>query len=287
VELLNNREIAIAVWLLVGLAFASSNRPVRKSMVAVLRAFFQPKKYLWLSMMLLYTLGTVAILYATRFWEITLLKGTVFWFFFSGVVLAFSFVISQNNENVFSKVISNNVKVVVILEFLVGSYTFHIAAELVIVPLVTMIVMFGTVADLNQEHSSVAKAMMGLQIIIGLVILFYAIVSAISDYENFGSIATLKNFLLAPILSLMFTPFIYFMLVFTKYEQVFIRLDLGPEKDKAVKRYAKRRIISYCRWHLNKIQHLLRIHSFDLMRIRSEDDVNRILKADRNLSGES
>lgn len=279
-NLFNNREIATAIWLLMAFVFALSKRTIRESMLNVIKAFFQPKILLCVGFMILYTIGMVAVLYAANFWNATLLKDTVLWFCFTGMLLAINFVTSKSSENVFWKIIIDNVKVVIIIEFLVNTYTFSLAGELLIIPFLTLIVMLDAVARTDEEYSAVAKLTTGLQITIGLAILLFAVFRAASDYENLGSIDTVRSFLLPPVLSVLFSPFIYLMMLVTNYELLFMRLNLGPEKDRALKRYAKRRIILHCGLSLKQIRRFLSANALDLMRIRSREDVDKMVKPD-------
>lgn len=278
----NNREIAIAIWLLLIFVFALSKRTVRKSLLNVIRAFFQPKILVWVSFMLLYTIGIVAGLYAAKFWNTTLLKATVVWLCFTAILLSFNFATSKSRENVFAKIIINNVKVVIIIEFLVNTYTFSLAGELVIVPFVTLIAMMDAVARADKKYSAAVKIITGLQIIIGVAILTFAVFKAVYDYENLLSIKALRNLFLAPVLSVLFSPFIYMMLLVTNYELLFIRLSMGPEMDRVLKRYAKRKIIIHCRLSLKRVREFLKVNALDLMRIQNRADVERMLKSDRS-----
>ena len=122
--------------------------------------------------------------------------------------------------------------------------------------------------------------MNGLQIVIGVIILIYVISRVVSDYKNFISLNTLRDFLLAPLLSVAFSPFVYLFLLFTQYELLFIRLKLGKEKSKELKKYAKIRIIKYCLLSPKKIRKILKNH--DLIYIERKEDIDKIIKGIKN-----
>ncbi len=193
--------------------------------------------------------------------------------------MSFNLVTSREDENLFRKIIIDNIKIVIIIEFLVNTYTFSLVGELVFIPFMTLIVMLDVVAKTDKKYLAVAKLMSRLQIIIGLVILIYATSNAISDYKNFGSMDTMKNFLLAPLLTISFLPLIYFILLFAAYESLFIRLNLGYEKGKKLKNYARRKIIKQCLFSLKKIKKASNMNIYNLMHIRNEKDVDDMVKA--------
>lgn len=278
-SLFNNREIASAIWLLVIFTFLLGKRDIRKSLFNVIKSLFHIKILSSIFIMMAYTTGIVIALYLVKLWNISLLKDTVVWFCFTGVVMSFNLVTLREDENLFRKIIIDNIKIVIIIEFLVNTYTFSLVGELVFIPFMTLIVMLDVVAKTDKKYLAVAKLMSRLQIIIGLVILIYAISNAISDYKNFGSLDTIKNFLLAPLLTISFLPLIYFILLFAAYESLFIRLNLGYEKGKKLKNYARRKIIKQCLFSLKKIKKASNMNIYNLMHIRNEKDVDDMVKA--------
>ena len=77
----------------------------------------------------------------------------------------------------------------------------------------------------------------------------------------------------------LFLPFIYFILAITTYEVLFIDLNFGYKKSNELKRYAKREIIKYCRLNLKKVGEASNNRIYNLMQIRNEDDVDKMIKA--------
>ena len=273
----NNREIATALWLLVLLALVLSKADVRKSLAGVLGAFFHYKILASVCLMALYTAAVVILLAAISLWNASLLKDTVVWFCVSAMAMVMRFVTSEDAENIFQKVLTENVKIVIVLEFLVNAYTFSLPAELVIVPVLALIAMLDAVAGSDNRYSEVAKITKGAQAAIGFVILAIVVKRAVSDLQTLGSLNTFRSIALAPLLSLLFIPCLYVLVVIAKYELVFLRLDFGMQKEKRLKRYARHRILMHAGLSLRKINLLLRGHSIDLMNIQTEADVDRLV----------
>lgn len=278
-NIFNNREIATAIWLILIFIFMLIKRDIRKSLLKVIKAFFQLKILFSIFLMIVYTTGIIIVLYLVWIWDTSLLKDSVVWFLFTGILMSFNLITSTRDEKLFRKIIIDNIKIVIIIEFIVNTYTFSLVGELILIPFVTFIIILEVVAKTNKKYSSVAKLMNGLQIIIGLFILIYAISNVVSDYKNFGSLDTLRNFLLAPLLTISFLPFIYFMVLFTTYELLFIRLNCGYEKSKELKNYAKRKIIKYCLMSLKKVKKAMKMNTNNLMHIRDKKDVDEMIKS--------
>jgi len=277
-DVFNNREIAMLCWLGAGavLVLVPSKRSVTKPVWGVVRALVSPWILIPTGLMALYAATCVALLAYLDLWRLPLLKDTIVWFCASALAMAMRLVTSKDDD-MFRKVVAENFRVVILLEFLVNTYTFSLPVELILVPTITILAMIHELARPIEDHEDVSRFALNLQAFIGLCILGGASVRAVSDLTSLGSVATLRSVLLAPVLSLLFLPCLYALVLVSKYHEVFLRLGIGPEKEPSVKRYARRRILGYVRLSMKKLHLLLRDHSGDLVRSRTEDDVDRML----------
>lgn len=277
-DLFNNREIATAIWLFAIFIFMLVKREIRESLFNVINAFFKIKILFSIFLMIVYTTGILIVLHHVRLWNTSLLKDSIVWFCFTGILMCFNLVTSKKEENLFRKIIISNIKIVIIIEFIINTYTFSLVVELFFIPLVTLLVIMEVIAKKDKKYSYVIKIINGLYIIIGVVILFYVTSNVVSDYKNIGSLDTLRNIVLVPLLTISFLPFIYFMMLFDAYERLFVRLNLGYEKNNKLKRYAKRKIIKHCLLSLKKVNKALNVNTYNLMHIRNKEDVDEMIK---------
>lgn len=281
-NLFNNREIAIAVWILVIFIILLFIRGIRESLKDLVKVLFHRKILILVLSIIVHTVGITFVLHLLNFWNISLLKDTILWLCFSGIVICFRYVSSKEDENLLRNIIIDNIKIVIIIEFITNLFTFPLAAELVLIPFMAFIAGLDVIAKTDKKNISVVRLLNGLQIIIGLFILIYAFSQAIADYKNIVNLDTLKSFLLAPLLAVLFSPFVYFMALLVKYELLFLRLEMGCEKSKKLKNYAKKKIILYCLLSLKKIKKALNMKTYNLMLIRNKDDVDEMAKAYRS-----
>lgn len=281
-NLFNNREIAIAVWILVIFIILLFIRGIRKSLKDLVKVLFHRKILILVLSIIVYTVGITFVLYLLNFWNISLLKDTILWLCFSGIVICFRYVSSKEDENLLRNIVIDNIKIVIIIEFIANFFTFPLAAELVLIPFMAFIAGLDVIAKTDKKNISVVRLLNGLQIIIGLFIFIYAFSQAIADYKNIVNLDTLKSFLLAPLLAVLFSPFVYFMALLVKYELLFLRLEMGCEKSKKLKNYAKKKIILYCLLSLKKTKKALNMKTYNLMLIRNKDDVDEMVKAYRS-----
>ena len=281
-EVLNNREIAIVAWGLVFALFLLQKADIRKSFANVVRVFccFQILRLLFL--MLIYVAVLVALLAQLGLWKIDLLKDTIVWFVFGAMVLMIRSVRVGDPVKFFRKMLMDNLKVVILLEFIVSKYTFPLVIELVLIPLLAFIVLIDAVAGMNEEHAIVAKIIKRIQVIIGFVIIGHAVYQAIVNYQDFKSLDTARDIALVPLLTALLIPFIYILFIIRQYSEVFLRLNLGAEKSRRLKRYAKRRIIIYAGFRFKRLRYLLKNHTMDIKHAKVKSDIDYILDRARN-----
>ncbi len=283
-ELFNNRELATAFWLLVLAVWVLCKAELRSSIGDLFRAFWKVKIVVPICLMLLYVTGSVELLAIIGIWKVHLLKDTIVWFFVGATAMMMRFVTAKDTDNVFKKILTDSIKIVILLEFLVNTHTFSLLAELILLPVFTFIVMLDAVASTNKEHAIVAKIAKGIQMIVGFMILGIAFTRAYADFQNLKDLDTFRSIALVPLLSILMFPFIYIMLVISKYELVFLRLKLGREKTPELKRYARRKIIKHSGLSLKRLQYLLKNHMIDLMHMDKESDVDNFLQRAKSTS---
>jgi hypothetical protein len=205
-----------------------------------------------------------------------MIKDTVLWFCFTAFVMVMRFSTSRDNDNIMQTVFADSLKLIIVLEFLVGNYVMSLSAELVFVPFVTLIVLLDTVAKLDEKTAVVAKLTTFLLAVIGFAILGFAVSRAIGDYQNLGTMDTVRTIAFPPLMSIAFIPFIYCLVVIVTYESIFIRLAGGRDKAPDVIRYAKRRIFFHCGLSLRRLRAFAKRPPFEIMQVESRADVDRL-----------
>ena len=255
---------------------------MRAASAGVVRTLLHPNILTGVASMIVYTLGIVLLLHLVHLWNMSHLKGTVIWFFFSGIVLTFSILTSRSDENIFLGVVKTNAKITIIIAFIINTYTLPLILELIIIPFLTLLVALDAVAKSDEEYSSVARLTTSVMTVAGLGYLFYAVYRAAIDYQHFLGVDSFKNLLLAPVLTFSFSPFIYLIVVVSKYEQIFVRLKQGPDKEKSLKRYAKWKILLHCKMSMSQINAFLSDGAMDLMRVQTKEDVDKMMAMRKN-----
>ena len=220
---LSNRELAIAIWIVVAIIWCVSQPKIRKALLQVLNAFFAWK--LTVSYLLMFAYITVVVLVLNGFgiWKFSHLTITLLWVVCVGFAMLYGFS-KANDQHFIKKGIKDNIKGLVFLEFLVNLYVFSIWVELILVPIFALFGGMLAIADTDKKYESVKKLLNFIMGSLGLFFIGYAIYMAINDFNNFSSLNNFENFYLPIIFSLAFLPFVYFAALFAGYEMLFIRL---------------------------------------------------------------
>jgi hypothetical protein len=133
VDLFNNREEALVIWLVILFILLLSFKSTRKSLHGVLKAVLNKKILTVLIAMVVYVGLVVFLLYELNFWDAFLTKDTIFWFV--GVALILLFSVDKATEaggHYFMRVIRDALALIVVLEFIVNFYAFNLWIEMIL-----------------------------------------------------------------------------------------------------------------------------------------------------------
>lgn len=192
-EFFNNREIAIGIWVIIGLAVILPTKPARQFIKTAIPILFC-KKFVIFYIVFLSFLGLV--LFALNWaglWDLTLLKDTVFWVLFVELPLFAKAIEKADGGRFFSKLIRENVAIVVAIEFFVGFWTFSLITEIILIPLTVLISVLQVLAGQDKKHRSAKRFFDGLLVLWGIILLINAIYSLIHAPNQFLSFDTLKS----------------------------------------------------------------------------------------------
>jgi hypothetical protein len=251
--ILNDRELATGTWIVIVLLWVLSKAETKTSLQAFLRVLLSRQILLGFLLIVAYVWGETLILSKIGLWNGSHVSKTLIWIF---TVAAVSFVnVGQatNQVQFIKEVALRNLKMSVILSFLVNFYTFPFLVEFFLVPFLVFIAGLQVVADRKDEYRPVKKIVDNILAIFGLSLLMYAIYAIWADFGRFAQLDTLKKFAVPIELSLLFIPLIYFFAVLFLYEPLFIRLKHFV-KDEAIYNFVKWRVLSKCNLSLTRLR---------------------------------
>lgn len=277
-DMFNNRELAIIFWLLIFLIWVLTDKKFRISIYSIFGALFKKKIMVALLIMSIYVCLIILKGYHLQLWDFTMVKDTIYWFFGSALVLFFSADNAKDDEDYFKKILLNNAKFILVLQFIINFYVFTFWAEILLIPSITIVAVMSAVADTQAKYVAVKKVLDFILASYGIVLVIFAVLNIVNDYNFLFNNTNLTTFLLPPILTISFLPFIYFFALYMAYEILFVNLSIYIGKDKSLLHFAKRKIFQICLFRLNNIQRLKRDYLRDLLIIREKEDVLNLVQ---------
>ena len=176
----------------------------------------------------------------------------------------------SDDEHYLRRTILDNVKLILLLEFVINLYTFGLVVELILVPVVGFVVILKAVTEFQPEHKQVETILDYVLGLFGIGLVVFTFYNAAVDFKGFATLANLRDFLLPPVFTIVFLPFIYLTALCIKYQGILLRIDLFND-DSELTCYAKRRILAACRFDLGMLNKCSK--KLGALRISHRDDV--------------
>lgn len=255
IDALNNRELALLIWSLIGLFFAV--RIAGHQIREVLRSFFVRAIFGSLLLLGAYVSATVFALYKLGFWDSGLLKDTILWFVVTASVTLFDSVKKgTENPNFFRDLVIDNIKAAAVLEFVIDTFVMPLGWELLFVPVAFVLGAFKAIADSRPEYSVTRKPIGFLLGCMTLTILGYAAHELVVGLREFTTIATAKEFLLAPILTACCLPFFFTFALWISYQELFVRIEVWMKERPDLAQVAKMHSLRICNVGFGRLDRL-------------------------------
>ena len=229
-DILNNREIAIALWLLaISIYIFSSLKmaKVRTAFKGVLSAFFAKQIISVFCLMLAYMAIIIYWLSEMDLWNAEQLKNTFFWCASVGFMSLFKLEQIKKDKSFFKHSVIDNLKLLAVLQFIVGVYTFSLWVEVLLVPVWALIGAMLVIAKTDNKYHQVKVLLEYFLSLFGVVLIVYTLYMLTTNFGEFGKEKTAYDFFIPPLLTFCYLPFVFFMLIYSTYEQVFVRLKFA------------------------------------------------------------
>lgn len=279
-NIFNNREKAIAIWILIFFIWALFQNNIL-SLIFNLVKFLFTKLLVHIVFMVGYISFLVFLLSRLGFWNISMIPTTLAWFFGTAFVIWFNANEVTKNDKFFRKIALDTIKIsfgIGLLGFIVNWYVFNLIIEFFIVPVISFIVIMSIVAATKREHTPVKKL---LDFILGIVVIYsvlFALKGLNSDFYNFATIKNLYVFLLPPVLTFAYLPFIYFLALYIGYENLFVRIHIN----KKLARFVKKEIFKACFLSLKLLNQFTRENAIAIMKLDNKNDIKTLINKFKN-----
>lgn len=246
----NNREIALLLWIAV-IVLAVLLSKLRKSLVPIIQILTKRLFLIIFSLIGAYLFGIIILFKNLEVWQNSNLKDVLFWLFTVGLILVFKINDAKSNSY-FKGIFLSAIKWTIVLEFVVNLYSFSLFTEIIILPVLVFLALTQAVAEMDEKHKVVSKFLQNIIAIAGLSIFSYSLYKTVINFDAVLTFQNLISFLLPSTITILFTPFVYFLALYSTYESYFIHLDFMTIKKDKVKE-TKKLILRIANINLDKL----------------------------------
>ena len=279
-DLFNNRELAILILAVGFFSYGVTKESLRSALAALVRAAVAPQLVKSYGAMALYVSVVLYALSAIGLWDVSQLKPTIIWAFSIALISALRANKIFDDPGYFKRSVRDNLKLIIVLEFVLGFYTFPLWGELVLVPVSTFLGVMTVFVEGRDEHRSVKQLLDTLLFVLGVFVLGFAGYKLWVGFDEFATVQTFREFYTPPLLSLLFLPFLFGLSVLMAYERVFLTLRRNLS-DEATFQYARRQAVKRFAWRVRKLQRWA--NSTHFQHLTSKDKVDESISAFQEL----
>lgn len=281
-SILSTREWATLIWGCIFMLYVLCHREIRKSLWNVIVIFFDKKLRILWEIILLYVLTITMVFCYLPIWENIYIKDIIIWFLFSGLIYCMNAVSSEADETYIKKILKDNLKFTMILEFFMSTFTFNIWIELAIIPVITIITVMNVIAERKEEYKNVHKLLDSVLAIAGFWIFYETIKIGINEYKQLNIINTLVSFMIPIVYLILIIPLEYILELYSKYEVLFLRMTFKEEKDKRIRLHHRTAIFRECNFSVRKMLLFQREYMIQMYALMKEDEFNQLMQKFRS-----
>ncbi len=218
-EQLNNREIAILIWLAMTLVVSLFFSWCREQLWYVVKFYSCPKIYFFLLLFSIYVSGLCFLLSKISLWSAEQLVTTFLWCFASGTYFI-THAINKQDKNAFvKKLFWGTLTISGVVEFIILKFTSSFAVEFAIVSILIILLSIVEFPFITERYKKLAPYK---SVIKDLVLIFFVffigrfIIKILLEPSAFFTIDSLYSFLTPILLTIGVIPLFY--LFYSNYE---------------------------------------------------------------------
>ncbi len=213
-----SREIASILWLCLALIVFVLHPECRLQLFNLMKAIFHRNLIILYGLLFGNLLCVICLFKWISYWEISFLYDAAMWFLFTAIGLLLR--LKDVRNNIFLSLIESEFTALLLVEFLLGLYSYSFVFELLALPIAVGIYVVIAFAR-NQKIAIYAGTLMGAYVLINVV---YNIYTAISNNELIYFMGSCYQFILPLAYTIFSIPFFFMVYVYIQYEKIYVLL---------------------------------------------------------------
>lgn len=276
-KIFNNREIALFACILIAFCWFLINKKTRCSIIGVIKALFEHKILIVTTLMFLYIGLITFILFKSKLWDYSFIKDTIYWAFGGAFIMFMNINDTQKKDSYFKRKVLENVRLIVILEYVNNLYVFNLITELVTIPIIIFTSLLKAYAEVNNVDVKVQKFINFILALYGLSVLAFSIYHVYIDIDNFITLDNLKHLLLPLVYTILYLPFLYVIGTYMEYELLFVRIDCLLKGNDELIKTLKCRIFLTCNINYHRI--MIVSKELKILFVTEKSEINNALES--------
>lgn len=217
---LDNRELALAIWLSIALFWGLGRKDISRALLGLIRALFKRSLVIIFSILFFYISLIVLALWHMGWWRVDNIKTTFIWAFGSACLAVFNVNRVEGEKNFFRRGLGEIVGVAVVIDFLTAADTFPLWVEMLILGSAFFLASINVVSAKDPSLRGAHRATKFLLTSLGLIMLGKSIFHIASNFGDFASVNTAREFFLPIVLGLLLLPFLFMLNAYMVAESV-------------------------------------------------------------------
>jgi hypothetical protein len=238
----NTRELALIFWLSVVIVLSIVPTKMRRQTFSLIKAFFAPKIFSVVVICWIYLAAIIFFASKLGWWNISMVKDSIIWTL--AVIILLAKVVTKDSKRSLIEILKDTVQPIVLVEFITNVETLPLLLEIVLLPLLIFLYTGALIGKQKPEFETVVKLFNFLLVASGLFLLFYSVRYVVTNFNVIDKHQEGLNFFLPLWLTIAFMPCLYMIGLYSKYENVFVRINTRvAHRGNGIAQYFKRQLI--------------------------------------------
>jgi hypothetical protein len=278
---LSTRETAVAVWTAGIVAWSLRYRGFREAAAGLLKSLLHPALAVPLGLLVGYCAGVAYALSRIGYWAPSQLKDTVIWLAFSLTALGFSAISGSKERGFWKRLLFDQLRIMVVVEWVVNEYTMPLAGELVLFPFLLLLGGMIAVGERKPEYQKINAHLSNALIAVGSALVAFSAYRALTELrtQNLGD--ALRSISLSPVLTVCALPAVFALGLWSTYEDLFIQVGAWRPGQGRFGRYAALRILTYCSFRPVRVAEFVKKYRYDVFNLRTKQELTALLERAR------
>lgn len=275
----SNREVATFIYLALFIIVVLFDTKVRSSVLVLIKSALSTKIVQAAIFFLFYASFFTVIFALTPIWKWIYLKDIIMWVVFAGIPFCFKSVTTNIGSGYFRRTLLDQLKLMILIEFIISSFTFSLVVELILVFISTFIALLDMVAGMKDDNATVKKLTTSILAIIGILTFIFTIKNIVTSYDKIIMVDMLVSFLIPIVFLVLFLPVAYLFVIYARYESLYIRMSFKEPSTKRILLWHHWEVFKLCKLSYKKID-LFNQNYLDKMYVSMSVDSFRSLMHD-------